>query len=244
MAGTTAELIHEGRDITEYLTDPERERLEACEGIIQNGLGTFIEVGRALAEIRDYRLYRATHKTFEGYCRDVFDISRGRAYQQISGYEIVMRLKKQSHQLLTFSDTEVANKSQVDFQNLRLDNDEQERILPLNEAQTRPLTRLSPENQFRAWDLVLEQLNEGKKLTAALIKKAARDVRGEVAKKTITTAVKNMENAQRVSNLFKKQYQLMLNIISEEKNNQWKNCKKTEVIRYLKELIKVVENDD
>ena len=45
---------------------------------------TFIEVGKALLAIRDAKLYRKTHKTFEAYCRDRWEMSRPRAYQLIA----------------------------------------------------------------------------------------------------------------------------------------------------------------
>jgi hypothetical protein len=32
----------------------------------------FYEAGKALSELRDRRLYRSTHRTFEEYCRDRF----------------------------------------------------------------------------------------------------------------------------------------------------------------------------
>jgi hypothetical protein len=35
----------------------------------------FFEAGRALTELRDRRLYRSTHRTFEKYCRDRFGYS-------------------------------------------------------------------------------------------------------------------------------------------------------------------------
>ena len=44
--------------------------LEECEAVIERGLATFIEVGQALLEIRDSRLYRESHGTFESYCLD------------------------------------------------------------------------------------------------------------------------------------------------------------------------------
>lgn len=39
--------------------------LASCEQRIERGLKTFIDVGQALAEIRDSRLYKGTHETFE-----------------------------------------------------------------------------------------------------------------------------------------------------------------------------------
>ena len=46
----------------------ESTRLIELEKIIAAGQHTFIEVGIALAEIRDSRLYKSDHKTFEEYC--------------------------------------------------------------------------------------------------------------------------------------------------------------------------------
>jgi hypothetical protein len=57
--------------------------LTACEQTIAEGMESFKSVGRALVEIRDSRLYRATHATFEDYCRDRWNWSRRRAYQLI-----------------------------------------------------------------------------------------------------------------------------------------------------------------
>ena len=44
--------------------------LDECEQVIERGLTTFVEVGQALMEIRDGRLYRATHSDFDTYCRE------------------------------------------------------------------------------------------------------------------------------------------------------------------------------
>ncbi|UHD45351.1 hypothetical protein LUX29_20540 [Aureimonas altamirensis] len=58
-------------------------RLRHCEAVIHKGLSTFQEVGEALIEIRDSKLYRESHETFEVYCRDRWDLHRRRAYQLI-----------------------------------------------------------------------------------------------------------------------------------------------------------------
>ncbi len=42
----------------ELLDITEQERLNNCERIIERGLNTFVDVGLALLEIRDNRLYR------------------------------------------------------------------------------------------------------------------------------------------------------------------------------------------
>jgi len=63
------------------LAGTEQEALRRCEAIIERGVQTFIEVGEALAEIRDGKLYRAGYGTFDDYCRERWGIGRGRAYQ-------------------------------------------------------------------------------------------------------------------------------------------------------------------
>jgi hypothetical protein len=65
------------------LSPKERSRLSALEATVERGLTTWWEVGLALVEIRDARLYRATHSTFESYCRERWGFSRQRAHQHI-----------------------------------------------------------------------------------------------------------------------------------------------------------------
>jgi hypothetical protein len=62
--------------------------LAELEQVIERGLETFVEVGEALRRIRDERLYRESHKTFEAYCRERWGMSRQRAHQQIEAASI------------------------------------------------------------------------------------------------------------------------------------------------------------
>lgn len=71
------------------LAKNEASQLAKCEKAIEKGLGTFVEVGQALLDIRDGKLYRASYKTFESYCKERWDISRPRAYQLIEGAKTV-----------------------------------------------------------------------------------------------------------------------------------------------------------
>jgi hypothetical protein len=65
------------------LSEQEQADLVTCEETIGRGLGAFLEVGRALLAIRDGRLYRARHATFEDYCRERWQISRAHANRYI-----------------------------------------------------------------------------------------------------------------------------------------------------------------
>ena len=71
------------------LTPGEARRLHALERRIESGFQTFREIGAALMEIRDSRLYRATHTSFETYCREQWDMDRQRAYQLIDAVAVI-----------------------------------------------------------------------------------------------------------------------------------------------------------
>jgi phage N-6-adenine-methyltransferase len=67
--------------------------LEQCESVIERGLNTFVEVGSALMEIRDSRLYQTTHATFEDYCRERWGLARSTAYQLIDAFAVVENVR-------------------------------------------------------------------------------------------------------------------------------------------------------
>lgn len=70
------------------LTSAEVDFLGQLEDTVAAGLHSFIEVGQALMSIRDNRLYRATHSTFEDYCADRWGITDRRARQMIEASQI------------------------------------------------------------------------------------------------------------------------------------------------------------
>lgn len=114
------------------LDDLEVSRLTQCEAVIERGLKTFVDVGTALLEIRDSRLYRSEYDTFEDYCRERWGMSRPRAYQLIDAAEV-------STNLSTIVDK-----------------------LPATESQARPLTSLTPEMQVQAWQQAVDTAPDGK----------------------------------------------------------------------------------
>lgn len=79
-------------EIVDSLTAMERSALTHAEAKIERGLTSFIEVGEALAEVRDARLYREDFGTFEAYCRRRWGITDRRARQMIDATTIVASL--------------------------------------------------------------------------------------------------------------------------------------------------------
>lgn len=76
-------------EITEPLNSVERLALIDAEDKIARGIKTFIEVGEALARVRDQNLYREMFGTFEAYCSEKWGITDRRARQMIDAARIV-----------------------------------------------------------------------------------------------------------------------------------------------------------
>ena len=115
------------------LSKCEAAELHECEAILDRGLGTFLEVGNALLTIRESRLYRVTHQSFQQYCLDRWSIGRIYAWRLIGAAERI---------------------------NLLPDSDDTPR--PSNEFQVRPFLKLPREEFPNAWKRALKQANEGK----------------------------------------------------------------------------------
>ena len=87
------------RKLTE-LSVVEQSELSRLESIIEKNLQSFYDVGMALTKIRDQRLYREKHETFQEYCKYQWDISRPRAYQLIGAAEVQNNLSTVVDKLL------------------------------------------------------------------------------------------------------------------------------------------------
>jgi hypothetical protein len=74
------------------ITPTEAKRLVTLEKTISKGEKSFIEVGNALLEIRDTKLYRENHNNFEDYCLDKWGWGRQRGYELIYAAQVVDEL--------------------------------------------------------------------------------------------------------------------------------------------------------
>jgi len=72
------------------ITKIETDRLADLEVVISRGQKTFIEVGNALEEIRDERLYRLKYSTFEEYCKAKWGFDRTYASRLISAASVTL----------------------------------------------------------------------------------------------------------------------------------------------------------
>jgi len=181
-----APLIHvlSGRE----LTVNEQLRLAELQNIIHRNFKAFYVVGCALAEIRDKKLYRETHKTFEVYCRERFEIARTTAYQYIETSTVMDNLRN------------CPQCGQIEY-------------LPANEAQVRPLTRLEPEKQIDAWKEAVETAPDGR-VTAKHVSSVVREILGEQIRKKAET-LKDEKNVPEdlVPPEFKEAYWILVDVV-------------------------------
>ncbi|MCW2497513.1 hypothetical protein [Jatrophihabitans sp.] len=88
---TAAEIAEVEEDIA-VLTSVEEARRDELEeeitGAFADVAASFVRAGAALTEIRDSKLYKATHRDFGAYIEDRWNISRPRGYQLIEGARI------------------------------------------------------------------------------------------------------------------------------------------------------------
>jgi CRISPR/Cas system CSM-associated protein Csm2 small subunit len=78
-----------GEVLPSKLSKEDAEELERCKKAIKKGWDTFLEVGRALAIIRDKSLYKAKHSQFEEYCRVEWGFSKTHVNRQIAASHVV-----------------------------------------------------------------------------------------------------------------------------------------------------------
>jgi hypothetical protein len=116
--------------------DESRDRL-ALERKVEQA---FYIAGLSLAQLRDRRLYRSTHNSFEEYCQDRFGYTRRRGDYLIGSSQVVDNLKQ-----------EPQNNSEPN-QN----REPMVLILPTSERQCRPLINLEPSLQRQAWKKAVE----------------------------------------------------------------------------------------
>ncbi|MHC5596061.1 MAG: hypothetical protein ACYTXC_08915 [Nostoc sp.] len=138
----------------EELTEEEQSDRLYLERRVERAV---FEAGKALAQLRDRRLYRSTHSTFEEYCKDRFGFERRHPYRLIEASAVFDNLMKMCPNW-------TQNEDDPDIV-----NSEQRQILPTSEGQVRSMTKLEPQEQQEVWLRAVE-LAGGKVPTGRIVK--------------------------------------------------------------------------
>ena len=184
----------------EELSDDEAKERLRLERKVERA---FYEAGKALYELRERRLYRSSHKTFEAYCADRFAFKRRHPYQLMNAAEVfdnllnsdlssmcAVRAQNETGEMTTNraqnDDNEMCtNRAQNETEQMcanRAQNDDEKmcanrtQILPTSEWQVRPLTKLQPEQQVEAWTQAVEHAG-GKVPSHRIVKSIVSQIR-------------------------------------------------------------------
>ena len=120
----------------------EAERFDELVQVIADATtNAYLVTGEALLEIKDQKLYKArNYNTFEDAARDIFDYSKAYANQLIKASAVHKNLAAIAA------------------------------VLPTNESQLRPLTKLLPEQQVEVW----QEASKDGVPTAKVVKEAVQ----------------------------------------------------------------------
>lgn len=217
------------------LSPAEQDRLGELENVIRENLKAWYAVGIAMIEIREKRLYRNEEgRTWEGYCREIFDMSHQHADRQIAAARVIENL----------TPIGVKEDGSVDWE-----------LLPANEAQARELARLQPEEQKQVWQQLItpqrdaETEDDRPKITAKAVKNAVKSLKGDQFSQTarrlkddLAKAIGGREKANqfRESELFKQALNNLIEQIEEERRVNWKHTSREVVFNALARLAEVV----
>lgn len=140
-------------EVLEELTPDEEKERHRLEIKIDRAIS---ESWLALKQLRDRRLYRSTHKTFEEYALERFGYNRAHAYRLISAAVVLENLS-----LTPIEDDLSPNWRQK---------------LPISESQCRELAKLPSKQQPFAWDQVLE-VSGDKAPTAKVVRSVVEQIK-------------------------------------------------------------------
>ena len=134
------------------MTTPQRVRFAQLEENIENKLQAFYDVGEALNEIRESRLYRAEHGTFAEYVQAKWGFARQHAYRLIASSKVLDNIEPTEEQR----------------ENLR-------------ETHLRPLATLPPSEQKQAFNEAIETAPDGQ-LTQKHVHEVVQEKTGQTVR--------------------------------------------------------------
>lgn len=136
-------------EVLEELSESEAKERHRLELRVERA---FFDSGKALTQLRDQKLYRSTHKTFEAYCQERFGFSRRHPYRLMEAAAVVDNLEAFCVQI--------------------------GHILPAKESVCRPLVELKPDEQRTAWQQIM-QTTGGRQPTAQIVKSAVEQIKSK-----------------------------------------------------------------
>jgi hypothetical protein len=189
-----------------------KRELERLEEVISKNLTAFYEVGKALIQIkqREYYIDVLSYDTFEQYCKERWDIARRTAYQYIDSVKVIDNVRHGAHGV----------------------------ECPINERQCRPLAKLEPQQQVKAWEMAVETAPDGKVTARHVSKVVAGLITDERVKKV--NKIRSVIDETRVHPDFEKAYRDFYREVQKSKLEGWKDTSKGEALKLVGYIIDLI----
>ena len=180
-----------------------KKRLICLEKKIDKKRKEFYVIGRSLKEIRDDRLYKtALFSRFEIYTRERWDIGKSKAYRLINASDVMDNLSPIGDRL------------------------------PSNEAQIRPLTQFTKEEQRKIWH---NFLTSGIAVKALEINKFVKKYQNDTYKK-------QFQPVEKISDSYKKAVMAMMEQIRMAQNDNWTSTSRHTALMWNRIMREKIEN--
>lgn len=186
-----------------------KAELERLEGVIATNLNAFYEVGRALMEIRD-----------NNYYSDVLGYETFEAYCR-DRWDMSMR-----HCERLMASAKIVEITRPIGR------------IPATEYQCRPLAKLDPEQQVKAWEMAVETAPEGK-VTANHVARIVKGMVTDEHEKKVHK-IKTSIDETRVHPDFEKAYRDFYREVQKSKLEEWKDTSKEEALKLVGYIIDLI----
>ena len=132
------------------LADKQKRHKELCDAV-RKDLPAFLSVGNNLIEIKELGVYMDTHKSFEEFVRDTFNIEKSQTYRLMEAAQVSKKLLDEKVEV------------------------------PVNESQLREVAKAPPEKQAEVVKKAVEKAaEENRKPVAKDFAEAVKQVTGEL----------------------------------------------------------------
>lgn len=221
------------------LSEDEMQWLSVLETSIAKAMVGFYEIGIALSSIQNNRLYRDRFKTFDEYCLQRWGIKSSHAYKLIKAANVVDVLKSNDDEFENDKVQLLDPQSQI-VQKLPFWPQEITKSLPTSESQVRPLIKLPPNLQKKAWKKALNEAGDSR-VTARDVSRAAASVAGIETEKSTARLKNRIEKDEMVSDEFKRCFMEFLTALQEARDEGWRSTSKAAALNHVYSLKTVIE---
>jgi len=182
-------------------------RLVELETLITTNQPDFYVVGTSLSEIQAHLLFKIKSSSFEEYLENQWDMKRAHAYRMMAAAQVIKCLSP------------IGDK------------------LPQNEAQARPLTRLSSSKLKEIWPLFLQSQQP----------QTARNIRCFILQQSKKNKTPNKPEIEKMSEAYQQAVNQLLQQIEINQKERWKTTSIKAALRWNKVCLNKIQessNDD